>query len=606
MPVVYKLIGCFALIGILYSAGVSAQTFRDDAFSFYGPIKHSADFNDRPYANPNAPKGGVLRMSMGGRFDSFSPYNWIGFGKIKPPLYLINLSYEMLVEKEPGDDYSYYGLLAGKIEVSQDRSEMTVHIRPEAAFANGKSVLVEDVLYTIEVAIAMDEKYTGGAFLKPALSRIDRDNIQILSEKVFRVRINGKTEIERLDVIRQVLTLFIFPKDSFGVSGSINMLDVGMPKNTVDRLKFAGTGPYQIDSFTEDGKNITYKLNKNYWGRHLPQSKGKYNFDRIQLSQYSDSFMQYMGLVRGDLDLNYIHGWGRWEQAKVEAKKNKLRPVEIAADPMGQMLYLTFNQHRPVMQNQHVREALAMLYDFPKINENIFNGTLVSSTGLFPGRPFAGVQETPPVKMTPRERAREALWHFARAGWHWDGKKMALTNSKGETFPRLKVLYLYNGIEKMFLYYKGDLERFNIKLDLIAARTGGEYTQAIRDRDFDIGTYYFYNEFNPTPFSLRERFHSEYGANKTGDKTVPSESVMGLNDMSIDALVERVEKSENYIEKWENLRALDREVTNKKFSIPMGHVGSQWWLFGPKIEVKKAALKDYGTMGVIEFGWENR
>src|SRR5262245_25931013 len=42
--------------------------------NIYGKLKYPADFKHFDYVNPNAPKGGRLRLGTVGSFDSLNPY----------------------------------------------------------------------------------------------------------------------------------------------------------------------------------------------------------------------------------------------------------------------------------------------------------------------------------------------------------------------------------------------------------------------------------------------------------------------------------------------------------------------------------------------------
>jgi ABC-type oligopeptide transport system substrate-binding subunit len=42
--------------------------------AIYGDLKYVKDFRHFDYVNPQAPKGGILRMESAGTFDSFNPF----------------------------------------------------------------------------------------------------------------------------------------------------------------------------------------------------------------------------------------------------------------------------------------------------------------------------------------------------------------------------------------------------------------------------------------------------------------------------------------------------------------------------------------------------
>ena len=51
-----------------------STTLTSHAISMYGDIKYGVDFTHFEYVNPEAPKGGHVRLAAIGTYDSFNPF----------------------------------------------------------------------------------------------------------------------------------------------------------------------------------------------------------------------------------------------------------------------------------------------------------------------------------------------------------------------------------------------------------------------------------------------------------------------------------------------------------------------------------------------------
>ena len=115
------------------------------AMSLHGDVKYGADFSHFDYTNPDAPKGGTLRMHAVGTFDTLNPF--ILKGVAAAP---VSLTYETLTEQSDDEPFSAYGLLAESMELAEDNSFIRFNLRKEARFHDGKPVSPDDVVWSFE------------------------------------------------------------------------------------------------------------------------------------------------------------------------------------------------------------------------------------------------------------------------------------------------------------------------------------------------------------------------------------------------------------------------------------------------------------------------
>src|SRR5690606_2222563 len=117
---------------------------RAHAIAMHGEPNYPPDFRHFDYVNPDAPKGGTLRLAAQGTFDSFNANIPKG-----TPASLAGL-YETLLVSSADEPFTEYGLLAESVEMPADRSSVAFTLRPEARWHDGKPVTVEDVIWSLE------------------------------------------------------------------------------------------------------------------------------------------------------------------------------------------------------------------------------------------------------------------------------------------------------------------------------------------------------------------------------------------------------------------------------------------------------------------------
>ncbi|MEL0070600.1 MAG: ABC transporter substrate-binding protein, partial [Betaproteobacteria bacterium] len=61
-------------LGFLFLQADIAWSQPQHAIAMHGSAKYPSDFTHFEYVNPNAPKGGEIKLASPGTFDSFNPY----------------------------------------------------------------------------------------------------------------------------------------------------------------------------------------------------------------------------------------------------------------------------------------------------------------------------------------------------------------------------------------------------------------------------------------------------------------------------------------------------------------------------------------------------
>src|SRR5699024_4172905 len=129
---------------LVCSSSAFAQT--QHAITLYDEApKYPSDFSHFEYVNPDAPKGGTLRLAGLNGFDSLNPF--IPKGNAADRIALI---YDTLTYHSADEPFTEYGLLAERIEKADDNSFVRFYLNPKARFNDGQPVTAEDVRFTFD------------------------------------------------------------------------------------------------------------------------------------------------------------------------------------------------------------------------------------------------------------------------------------------------------------------------------------------------------------------------------------------------------------------------------------------------------------------------
>src|SRR5881398_3636839 len=128
-------------IASLQKAKADDRVFRH-GYSLFGDLKYPPDFKHFAYVNPDAPKGGRLRLAAVGSFDSLNPY--IIKGEVAEG---IGLTTETLTGRSMDEVGGAYGLIAESLYYPEDKSIVIFRLRPEARWHDGVVISPDDVMF---------------------------------------------------------------------------------------------------------------------------------------------------------------------------------------------------------------------------------------------------------------------------------------------------------------------------------------------------------------------------------------------------------------------------------------------------------------------------
>lgn len=144
-PIRFFVLGCLFVIAAAVNAAPVVTGTWVHAISSYVPPKYGNDFTHFEYVNPDAPKGGLLRLGNPDRrtsIDKLNPFTIKGVA----PAAMMMFSFESLGTLSMDEPNAMYGLLAESMFVAPDLSSISFRLHPQARFNNGDPVTPADVI----------------------------------------------------------------------------------------------------------------------------------------------------------------------------------------------------------------------------------------------------------------------------------------------------------------------------------------------------------------------------------------------------------------------------------------------------------------------------
>jgi microcin C transport system substrate-binding protein len=515
------------------------------ALSLSGDAKPLAEHWD--YVNPNAPKGGLVRLSALGGFDTFNPILPEG-----ESAYGLGLVYETLMTASMSDSNSSYPLIADAFAFPPDISSATFRINPRAKWQDGTPVTPADVKWSFEQEVK----------LNPNLQQYWQDvsKVDVTAPDQVTFFFSTKNNRELPIILGQVMVLpqhWWEGKDANGKPRNIGASTLEPPM---------GSGPYKMASFSA-GSSITFQRDPNYWGASEPTEIGMNNFDTVRFEYFRDPDVAFEGFKGDQFDWWSENRAKRW------------------ATGYGVMVGFIPNLRLDKFKDLRVRKALNYAFDFESLNKTLFYGQYERINSYFYGTPLASsglpqgaeladleaVKDKIPAEVftTPysnpvagdgqklRANLRQALDLLTEAGYHLDGNRLVDANGTQLSFE-----ILLNGptIEPVATAWQTNLTSIGIATT-IRSVDSAEYINRMRSRDFEV-TYNGWTQ-SLSPGNEQNFFFGSKAAADPG-----SSNYAGIADPGVDALINDVIFAKDRDALIAATHALDRVLLANAYIVP--------------------------------------
>lgn len=568
--------------------------------SVFGKLKYGPDFQHFDWADPAAPKGGLLRIRDLGTFDTVNLYILKGRRPNAVQLHGIRLHERLMVRSYDEPD-AHYALVAKTVDVAEDGRTATFQLDTRARFHDGSPIRAEDVVWSLNTIRDKGHPILRSVFAKASAEALAPDRVRFSFAKGaprdLAVRIAGDLPI---------LSATYYEAHDF-------------TETTLDPP--LGSGPYRI-SKVRSGSSVELARVTDYWAADLPVNRGLWNFDAIRVDYYQDRTSALLSFFADEYDFREeftSKSWATEYDDKQPVQDGRIERLTLSdGRPSGAQGWFV-NARRARFADARVRRALDLAFDFEWTNKNIFYGLYTRTGSVFENSELA--QDGPPsaaelALLEPlrgqvpdgvfgeayesastearggiRGQLRQAGRLLKQAGWEIrDG---ALVDANGEPFA-LEFLMYQPSFERVIGPYVKNLERLGIRATMRFV-DAAQYVERVKAFDFDLVTA----RFSPpeTPGAELYSFWGSAQADVAG-----SNNYAGVRDPAVDALIEDVLSAPDRPALLAATRALDRVIMWNNYIIPQWYKGEHnlayWDRFG-----RPAAPKPDYHRGVVNSWW---
>ncbi|MEZ5557679.1 MAG: extracellular solute-binding protein [Pseudomonadales bacterium] len=540
-------------------------------YAFLSEPAQPPDFQYMGYVNPDAPKGGRIRVPEMGTWDNFNALA-LGGRDVRGVAFWVrnyNYLYDSLMQPALDEPATLYGLLAEGIAIAPDGAWIAFKLRDGARWHDGRPVTVDDVVYSFEVF-----KHEATPTISTPLQPIT--GIEVIGEREVRYLV---AESSRGDPIlpRRLGIMPVIPKH-YWAQRDVTRTTVEPP---------LGSGPYRIGEFSV-GRWIEWQRVPDYWGRDLPVNRGRYNFDVIKVDYFRDDQVQTEAVKGNVIDVHLENVPSRWATAyDTPAKRAGVFKTDEfrLAKPAGLWWPIFWNMEQPRFQDIRVREALWLMNDFEWANRksygfwghatSFFHDSELASRGLpspaelelleplrdqVPARVFTEAYHPPPNQGPGwhRDNLIRAAELLRAAGWVVRDNRLVHERT-GEGF-NIRFVAVSPALAGSFIPYARKLERLGITSSIKSPEISN-WLYRMRSGDFDAGAVAFLPDYTPT-LLVSNSFSSA-----AADQPY-SFNWSNLRDPAVDALIGHMYKAQTWDQFVAATRALDRVLLWNFYWVP--------------------------------------
>ena len=572
------------------------------ALSTFGDAKYPADFKRFDYVNPDAPKGGVVRMFELGTFDNFNIVVNGFKGSLARGAAMI---VQALTARSEDEALTSYGVLAEAAAYPDDFSYAIYRLRTAARWHDGKPVTPEDVIFSFDALKKNSPMYS--SFYQHIVK------CEKIGEREVKFTFDSPGNRELPSVAGEIPVL---PKHWWeGTDPEGRKRDV-----TATTLEIPlGSGPYRIKEFVA-GRSLVLERVADYWGKDLPVAVGQDNFDQLRFEFFRDDTVGREAFKGDQLDWFAERSGKQWSAAyDFPAVHDKRVIKERFPDASsGRMQGFALNLRRPLFADVRVRRAFNYAYDWEESDRQLSNGEYHRNSSYFDGIPelsSSGLPEgqelqiletvrdkvpsevftTPyknPVGGNPeaaRNNLREATRLLKEAGFEIRDRKLIDPAGKPVS---VEFLCQEAGEERAVLFYKPYLERLGVAVN-IRTVDSVQYQNRTRSFDFDIASVVWGQSLSPG--NEQRDFFGSVSADRPGSRNLP-----GIRNPAVDALIERIIFAKTRAEQVAACKAMDRVLLWNCYVVPQFASGfsryARWDRFSHPDPLPKYGISGFPTL----------
>ncbi len=353
--------------------------------------------------------------------------------------------------------------LAASAELSPDKTEMTLVLRDDVSWHDGRPFVANDVVFTIQ---AMQDRATLSTeagrvgFIKTATA-VDAHTV-----KLKFVRPESRPG--------EKLLFKILPAHAF--------TGTAVKRTDPFRNKPIGTGPWALSQYNEDN-SITFKKSAHY--------KGSVGVSEVTMREVSDKNYQAKLLLYESLE-----GLVRVLPRDLAILQNN-RKVELYPYQTNSWWYVGFNMKRAPFDDPNVRKAISELVDVPALLAPVGTGDLLSGP-FVKSSPYYNHDVNPAAYDSAAASALLTASGWAKTGNAWTKRGRPLTL-------RVAAHQSLESAQEVAINLQSQLQGAGIAVNVEFLDDAAWKARVWRDRDYDLVLSQWTFDRNE---DVREQFHS--------------------------------------------------------------------------------------------------
>ena len=264
-------------------------------------------------------------------------------------------------------------------------NQYLIRVRSGIEFHNGKTLDIDDVIYSIRRTQNAKLKLFGNA----SLSSIDLKRTKKLDKRTCRIYLRSG-DVTLMEAFAQYFQ-GVVPK--------------GYQPNAIGKgpLQYIGTGPFKVKSFTP-GRESVHVKNENYWRTGQPY------FDEVRIINFPSDAAKVNALLSGQIDAMTDVPFA--QIPVVKGRKN----LRIYTGKTGAWTPICMRVDTPPFDDVRVRRAMRLLINRPQAVQQGLSGNGVIGNDVYsPYDPLYAADDFPQRKYDP-EQAKSLLKQAGQEG----------------------------------------------------------------------------------------------------------------------------------------------------------------------------------------------
>ncbi len=271
-----------------------------------------------------------------------------------------NLLFNSLVRKDA--NFDYVGELASDIKTSEDGKTITLTLRDNVKFHNGKAFTSADVKYTFD-KLFESNGYKSGAFF----DTVDKKRV---------------AHIVSLEIPDAKTVVFAVGRPALKNQLLSNLVAIPIiPEGTAEQQKSqpVGSGPYKFVSFDQSQNIVELAAHADYW-------EGSPKALKVRLKTVTDASALQAELQTGGVDLAPVPSNLPPDTLVTLGKAANLKVEQFDG---SNIQYVGLNTQSPPLNNAKIRQAIGYAIDREKLIKELLFGQAKIASSVLPTESWA-------------------------------------------------------------------------------------------------------------------------------------------------------------------------------------------------------------------------